>query len=204
MTTPELIAYYKNLLIIQYHDKAKAKATIEALVTPVLMDQLPGQVQDAFNLDTAIGVQLDVIGKYEGVTRYVFDFSNAITLNDADFTTLIKFAIIKNNSGSSLNDIQTLFARFFPGAVSVFDHKNMSMDYFFNSIIGSKQLAEVIVREGLLPHPMGVGIGAVIYAPNLTFFGFRTYFHPGFNVWPFNDYASYDQTWTWLSYQNVL
>lgn len=65
--------YFTNLLILQYKNKPKAKATIEALVTAMFSDTngniFPTQIQNAYNLDTAIGKQLDVIGKYVGYDR---------------------------------------------------------------------------------------------------------------------------------------
>lgn len=66
----EIIDYYTNLLIIQYHEKIKAKATIQALITALLADGLILDVDRAFDLDTAVGAQLDTIGKYVGVDRF--------------------------------------------------------------------------------------------------------------------------------------
>ena len=68
----ELINYYKNLLIIQYHSGRKAKATIEAMVNLLWANQLLKQIRDGFDVDTAIGAQLDVIGLWVGVDRYVY------------------------------------------------------------------------------------------------------------------------------------
>ena len=74
-----LIDYYTNLLIIQYNSKEKARATIELFSRVLLADGIFFDVLNAYNLDTAVGHQLDVIGKYVGVDRYydaldLFDF----------------------------------------------------------------------------------------------------------------------------------
>jgi hypothetical protein len=74
MTTDELIAYYSNLLILQYHDKPNAKAHVEAIARECIADQLISQVLNGFSIDTAIGKQLDIIGKYVGVPRVVNGF----------------------------------------------------------------------------------------------------------------------------------
>lgn len=66
----ELTEYYKNLLILQYTDLAKAEATIGLLAETVLAQGVAIDVQNAYSIDTAIGTQLDVIGKYVGVNRY--------------------------------------------------------------------------------------------------------------------------------------
>lgn len=66
----DTIEYYKNLLIIQYNNKERAAATIGLHVETLLDDNIVCKVQDAFNLDTAVGVQLDILGKYIGVDRF--------------------------------------------------------------------------------------------------------------------------------------
>lgn len=71
-TADALIAYYQRLLIVQYRMRPKAAATVAALVAGVVADAIYTQVRDAFDLATAIGKQLDFIGKLRGVTRYFF------------------------------------------------------------------------------------------------------------------------------------
>jgi len=64
------VNYYTNLLIIQYHEKAKAKATIDLLARTALANGIFFDVQNGFDLETAVGKQLDIIGKYVGVDRF--------------------------------------------------------------------------------------------------------------------------------------
>lgn len=75
-TADTLISYYEALLISQYFNKPKAIGTIGALVGGtgkygVLADAIYNQVRDGFDLDTAVGRQLDIIGKFRGITRYL-------------------------------------------------------------------------------------------------------------------------------------
>lgn len=209
MTDQELIDYYANLLILQYLEKPNAFATIQALVTPVIMDQLPTSVMNAFDLSgvsTAVGKQLDVLGKYAGVTRNGYGFEGQpIALDDDDFLSLIKLAVVKNTSGSSLADIQSLIAAFFAGQMLVFDYKNMQMNYMVSSSVGSQELLQLFVTQGLLPRPMAVAVALLIYAPIIdAFFGFRTYTLPGQNNSPFNSYADYQTGRPWLSYTDAI
>lgn len=205
MTTAELLTYYSRLLIIQYLGKTKATAHIKAIVAPVIMDQLPVAVQEAFDIDTAVGVQLNILGKYIGLSRDVYDFNGPVTLTDADYRKILKIKIIQNSSGSSLAEIQRLLFTFFPGQLFVFDYKDMSMSYYFNSSIGSLSLAQIFIKSHLLPRPMGVALKATIYAPVIDkFFGFRDYVNPAMNVTPFNNYTSYDTNAPWLSYANAI
>ena len=65
----EIINYYVNLLIIQYHDRPKAKSEIELFVKELFADGLIFELQNAFEIDTAVGIQLDILGEYVGVDR---------------------------------------------------------------------------------------------------------------------------------------
>ena len=47
----DLVAYYKNLLIKQYHDKPKAKDTIGDVTQLVAADMVYTEVRDAFDLE---------------------------------------------------------------------------------------------------------------------------------------------------------
>lgn len=303
MTTRELLEYYSKLLIRQYLGKARAYATIQALVRPTLMAQttvetvsfslvatggnftlsyngvasasiawndsaatiqtklraitglgsitvagsiasklltitftgveapalllavgtntlvastnsvaisiaetdltLPLIVQNAFDVTSAMGVQLDIIGKYVGVVRTINTFSGPVTLDDSDFRNLIRLKIFTNNAGSSLYVIQQLISIYFPGQILVFDFKNMRIAYFL--AVGSLDLAQAVVVQGLLPKPMGVQLSSVIYNNIINaFFGFRTYAGPAVNASPFNNYTTYTMTWPWLSYANAI
>lgn len=201
MSTEELAEYYANLLIMQYRSKPKAYATVKAQVTPVFMDQLPTQVQAAYNIDDAVGVQLDVLGKYVGVSRNGYTLTGPITLDDDDYRKLIKMVIIKNNSGSSLATIQSLIAANFPGQIFVSDNQAMGLNYVLLESLGTSDLLEILATGGYLPAPMGVQTSVTIVPVHANpFFGFRTYSSPDNTVAPFNNYSFYQLTYPWLSY----
>jgi hypothetical protein len=71
MTNDELKKYYVDLLIRQYHELPKARGTVGAYVKQAIADQIIKQVGEAFDIETAFGNQLDFIGKYVGVSRYI-------------------------------------------------------------------------------------------------------------------------------------
>lgn len=74
-TVQNLVEYYSNLLIIQYHNKPNAKATIELMVNELMADGVELDVLNGYDINTAVGAQLDVLGKYIGVSR-VFQDNN--------------------------------------------------------------------------------------------------------------------------------
>lgn len=171
---------------------------------------LPLAVQAAYNVfgpNTAQGVQLDIIGKYAGVTRNGYGFQGQpITLDDADFMSLIQMAILTNSAGSSLYDIQNILQIFFAGEVYVFDYTDMRLTYLIAAGVGSSNLIQLFVTEGLLPAPMAVQV-SVIYAPIINaFFGFVTYDNPVQPTLtrPFNTYDNYHTDWPFLIYDDSV
>ncbi len=206
-TSQDIINYYADLLIKEYVGQPNAYATIQAMVTPVIMDLVALDVQGGFEITSAQGVQLDILGKYVGVTRSGYGFQGQqITLNDPDFIQLIQLAVLTNNSDASLYTIDNLLAQYFPGAVLVFDFSNMHMSYFINSSLGTQNLVEMFVVQGLLPKPMGVQLASVIYSPNVnSFFGCVTYELPrAVNNSPCNTYESYQTNRPMLVYEDSI
>lgn len=205
MTDEQLQQYYSNLLILQYHNKTKAKAMIEALVLPIFMNQLPVGIQDCFDIETAEGVQLDVLGKYVGVSRNGYADSGPVSLIDSDYRQLIKMFIIKSNAGSSLATIQDLLAAAFPGQIFISDSQTMAVSYVLVESLGTSDLLEVIVNGGYLPKPMAVSVSVVIVPDQqFPFFGFITYEDPSDpTVSPFNNYEFYNLNAPWLDYTGV-
>lgn len=87
MTLAELQEYYAGLLIVQYRTKPKAIAQVKLLSNCALCDLLLQSEQECFDLDTAIGAQLDILGRIVGVPRNIYgldlehDYHNFTTYN---------------------------------------------------------------------------------------------------------------------------
>lgn len=78
MTPQEQIAYYVNLLVIQYKTLPNAIGTITALSTEVIADQIYQQVINGFSIQTAIGEQLNIIAEYVGAPRTIFAYDPSV------------------------------------------------------------------------------------------------------------------------------
>lgn len=203
MNDSDVVKKYVELLILQYVGKTNMESMLSALVSMVIDGQLPMNIEQSFDLETATGNQLDILGKWAGVSREGFSFSGPLVLDDNDYRKIIRLKIIKNSSGSSLAEIKELLFQYFTNFIRVFDYKDMSMSYYINSSFGSQELAEFFINKDLLPAPMAVGIGSIIYHPTLKFFSFRTYREES-KGFPFNTYSFYDENWPWLSYAYAL
>lgn len=68
----QVVQAYSNLLIVQYHDKPKAAATIKMHAEMLLGDMIIWKLRDlCLNVDKSVGKQLDQIGQWVGVDRFI-------------------------------------------------------------------------------------------------------------------------------------
>lgn len=200
----DFIKYYVDLLIMQYRDKAKAVQHVTTLVKAALIDLMPSILQNSFDVETAQGPQLDMLGKYIGISRKVKTFTDFVVLSDVDYRMLLKIKIATNNMGSSMFDIQNFINLNLKGILRAFDHYDMNMSFFLNSAIISNTLAQVIIAENLLPKPMAVGFSATVYLPTLdNVFGYRSYSFDPLDLVGFNNYSSYNPDYQFLTYEDT-
>lgn len=83
----QAIAYYQNLLIIQYNGLPNASGTIAALTNCSICDNFFSELQGCFNINpelgpTAVGDQLTIVGHIVGVPRNIY----GLDLVDTFFT----------------------------------------------------------------------------------------------------------------------
>lgn len=163
--------YYSNLLILQYHNKPKAKATIEAVVN-LLPDELIQEVTNGFDLETAVGKQLDILGEYIGTDRFYTENGEIKKLTDDDYRIILKFKIICNASNFSHKSIDDSLYDFFENTVRMDSTGNMEMTYFVPK--NKTPIILAAIQKEVLPRPMGVRCSYIIEYDK-KFFGFCTY-----------------------------
>ncbi len=201
MTTFDYGRYMSSLLIIQYHNKPKAKGTVEALAKMFPVD-LIFAVRDAYDLDTATGKALDTLAKYVGVKRFYYDENgNIIELTDDEFRILIKFKAISNTSTASHYDIDTALYNFFGTRVRATSDGNMSMTLFVPS--DAERVIEAAIQQKALPTPLGVEANRIVIQ-NAKFFGFVDYDNQ-YAVYKtgFRDYNNPDKEGETLTYDKT-
>jgi len=201
ITVQELAEYYSNLLIVQYHNKEKAKATIELFINTLLPENdatenlLILDVQDAFNLETSVGDQLDILDKYVGVGR---EYMGAL-LSDDDLRFLMKLKIIQNTSNHSFEAINTSLFNFFGTDVFMVSDGNMQMTYYVLATLST--VVQAAIDKEIFPKPMGVGLRVL---RTDDYFGFDEY---GIGVPAergFSDYANIDKQGATLTYNDII
>jgi len=163
--------YYADLLIIQYNGKPKASATIKTMVNIILQNGILLDVLDAFNPETCVGKQQDILGKWIGVDRYYLGDGLTQILNDDDYRIILNFKAISNALDMSCSSIDNILYEFFGDNVICTTDNNLRIFYlvteeYFN-------ISSILLQKKVLPKPLGVAIGGIV--KNKIWFGFSTY-----------------------------
>jgi hypothetical protein len=131
-------------------------------------------IDQYFDLDTAIGDQLDIIGEIVGQGRQV-DFEptggSKPILSDEDYRVLLKAKIAKNMWDGKIDSLQSIWATIFPGGgIVIQDNQDMTAYVF---VLGnfSYTVRELIRNDYIVPRPQGVSYN-VFYNSDVPLFGF--------------------------------
>lgn len=184
ISVEQIVEYYKNLLIIQFKSKPKAAATIALIAEIQAVNNLPFDVESAFDIETAVGVQLDILGKWIGVTRdYVgteypdntFGFLPYFGTEQgqegfaqySDYTTKVgttlSYAEIIGN-GQKLNDDQYRIVLKLKIICNAIDMSQSSIDSAMNTVFGDQVILSTANNMAItyfVANELGV-LGAVL------------------------------------------
>lgn len=194
---------YLALITAFHRGKPKFAAMVKALVEPVVAQQsFMAHLPIDFDLDEAIGAQLDQVGEWVGRTRFVstpiagawfsfdtefrgfdqgvwqqpFDTDDGITrLDDETFRTLLRAKIAANNWDGTLPAAKTALEIIFPGGETqlvITDNQDMTITFGVAGVIPSA-LFIALLSDGYLPlKPEGVRADYLITTVNGPLFGF--------------------------------
>lgn len=154
------IGYYMNLLTSQYTNSSKLNALLYLLLKKFDdVSQCLVQMDTAFDLDIAVGVQLDMLGAIAGAVRTVsFQPSNSVSpiLDDATYRIYIKSKIAQNQWDGTVDSLYPIWQTIFPGgSIVIEDAQNMTaiivLTGTFTSIV-----QDLITNGYIVPRPEGV------------------------------------------------
>lgn len=181
---------YTSLITSEHKDKPKFSAMVQAVTGAVdsVTDALLGMPQD-FDIDTAVGAQLDIVGLWVGISRKIatpllvffsfdtdglgFDEGNIkgpydpdtglVSLDDDTYRVILKARIGANNWDGTLPSLIDIYALVFAGTgsvVFVVDNQDMSIDFYVAGIAPSA-LMTALLKDGYFPlKPSGVKINS--------------------------------------------
>ena len=152
---------------MQYRNKPKALATIELMVGILLQDDILLKVLDGFNPETAVGKQLDIMGKWIGIDR----FYSGGQLDDEEYRRILEFKSISNATDMSPFSIDNLLFDFFGNDIICSSEENLRIYYFIEESI--LDLALILLETKVLPKPLGIRLVGLI--KNEIWFGLSNY-----------------------------
>ena len=167
------LGYYLNLFTSQYKLSQKFLTWAQRCWQPVDdLTNLLSFISSNYDLDYAVGKQLDVCGLLLGQSRTLgFQPSNSVSpvLDDNTYRLLLKAKRVRNSWSGKTVDLYAAWQSLFPGGrIIINDNQNMTATIFvtgsFNSII-----LDLINNGYIVPRPEGVLYNYV--TGNLPIFG---------------------------------
>lgn len=192
------ITKYQTLITSEHADKPNYMALVSAVAQCFVdIQNLIASMPGLFDLDIAVGQQLDVVGQWVGISRqlevpligiyFSLDTANLgfdqgtwkgpfdpttglVSLPDDAYRTLIRAKIAANNWDGTAEGALAAYQKLFPGGspeIVVFDHVDMTMSL---AIIGPLPDAVTLAlfTNGLLNlRPSGVDINGY-FIPSIT------------------------------------
>lgn len=187
------ITKYLSLVTSQHNDKPKFMALVAMLVQPVadisaLLERMP----DLFDLDKAIGDQLDIVGEWVGITRNIsiplpnvyfslgvaglglnegtlkaaFDpTTGLLRLPDDAYRTLLRARIAMNHWDGTIPDAYKAWDALFAGTgfgILIIDGGDMSMIYALTGPVPDAVTLALLTGGYLSLKPAGVHINSYI------------------------------------------
>ena len=158
-----LIDTYRKLLTSEYrHSPKLTRWLVWLLNSGTTYTNFIQMFVKAFDLDVAVGYQLDTIGRLVGVKRlleFVPSGGESPLLDDETYRFLIKATIIKNTWKGKLEDLYSAWRVLYPES-KLFQIQDLQ-DMTFNVIIAgdfSSLQKELISKGYIIPKPEGVRI----------------------------------------------
>lgn len=168
------LGYYLSLVTSEYRNSPKFIAFLTLLLKKFDdVSQCLVAMNQAFDIDNAIGAQLDMLGAIVGASRTVgFQPSGGVSpiLNDTTYRILIKAVAGANQWDGTIDGLQSIWENLFPGGtITIADNQNMTATIFltgsFTSIV-----KDLITNGYIVPNPQTVGFKYIF--STLPVFGF--------------------------------
>ena len=156
-----MIEDYLNIITSEHRQQPKYIAMLTAYLRKLQDAQLVIEAFDLhFNLNEAIGAQLDRLGDIVGRSRILqFQPENqSAKLNDENYRLIIKAKILQNQWDGTIEDMASLFRQVFPDMqLKIIDNQNMSMEIQVTGLRDDLQL-QMLNNGYVIPKPEGVRI----------------------------------------------
>lgn len=153
------ITPYLNLITSEHNQKSKFMAFLTSALDKINDGMTAANsISNAFDVDSAIGVQQDTLGQVIGQLRDIgvpLTGSSSI-LDDDHYRIVLKAKIARNQWDGTIGQIYDIWNGAFPGStLQIIDNQDMTMQAVVTNL--TDNLSVELVTAGLIvPRPMGV------------------------------------------------
>lgn len=185
-----MIADYLNVITSEHRGQPKYMAMLTAYLRKLQDAQMVLEAFDLhFDLNEAIGAQLDKLGEVVGRSR-ILQFQpvgSSAVLDDDNYRLIIKAKILQNQWDGTIEDMGNLFKQIFPDmTIEIIDNQNMSMEIQVLGLKNNIQL-QMLNNGYIIPKPEGVRIKVayiIVLEQGHIYFGATTQNGTKLNVYP--------------------
>lgn len=156
---------YEKKITSAHISKPRFMAWLRELLTIIAeAGECANSMNGAFNIDTANGVLLDVIGATVGAQREVGGF----VFSDDEYRNYIRAKILQNTWDGTNESLPLAWQRVFPAlSLSYTDNQNMTMTVTVSGDI-SDELSLMIQAGLIIPRPAGISQTFIIHTTTIT------------------------------------
>lgn len=157
--------FYLDLITSEHITKPKYKAWVDALLTPFVdIINLNDSIKRAFDLNTATGVQLDILGKILVLNRQVTfqptDGSSPI-LNDDYYRMILRAKVLKNQWKGTISNFYSFWSVLFknqPLSIYLVDNQDMNPVVVIWDSQTTLMIQDLLTNGYIIPKPAGLGL----------------------------------------------
>lgn len=180
------VSYYDKLLTSEYYQATKFHLWLQAVLNIANdITTCLASITEAFDLDLAVGAQLDILGQIVGVGR-ILSFQptdgSSPTLDDATYRILIRATIANNRWDGKIGSLYPLWDVIFPGGqILIVDNQNMTATIIITGNMTS--IVQDLITHGLIvPRPQAVAYNYLFGTLPIFGFDIETNIISGFDV----------------------
>src|SRR5690348_3759758 len=153
------ITKYLNLITSEHNSKPKFMSWLSAALQKVDDGMtMTNSIPSAFDINNAVGVQLDTLGQVIGQLRNIGVplTSSSSILDDTHYRLVLQARIARNQWDGTIGQVYDIWNNAFPGsALQIIDNQDMTMQAVVTNL--TDNLSTELVTAGLIiPKPMGV------------------------------------------------
>lgn len=177
--------YYTALLTSEYRNSTKFIAWLQAVLKIARdISNCLYFIDNNFDLDYAVGNQLDVLGVIVGVGRIVpwQPTTGSPILDDDTYRILIRATISNNQWDGKINSLYSIWSNLFPGgSIVIIDNQNMTADIVLSGSF-TPIIQDLIMHGMIVPRPETVAYNYIFAGLPLYGWDRHDSFIDGFDV----------------------